>query len=80
MDHWIFGCDICQDVCPWNRFAKPSEVQAFIPIDDFKKGGVPDFLEMDEAKFSELFSATPLERPGLMGLRRNQAVRNQSKK
>ncbi|MCF7826634.1 MAG: tRNA epoxyqueuosine(34) reductase QueG [Candidatus Marinimicrobia bacterium] len=80
MDHWIFGCDICQDVCPWNRFAKPSEVQAFIPTDGLRKSGVPDFLKMDEAKFNELYSSTPLERPGLMGLRRNQAVRNRSKR
>ena len=80
MDNWIFGCDICQDVCPWNRFAKQSEVQAFLPIDDLKRGGVPDFSRMDGESFTNSFGATPLDRPGLKGLKRNQAVRHQLKK
>ena len=78
MDDWIFGCDICQDVCPWNRFAQQSEVQSFIPIKDLKGGGVPDFSSMDDDMFKKVFATTPLDRPGLKGLKRNQAVRNQS--
>ncbi len=80
MDNWIFGCDICQDVCPWNRFAKQSETQAFIPLADLKGGGVPDFSRMDSESFKEMFGATPLDRPGLKGLKRNQAVKRQSTK
>jgi|APSaa5957512535_1039671.scaffolds.fasta_scaffold04211_2 epoxyqueuosine reductase len=80
MDNWIFGCDICQDVCPWNRFAKPSEVQAFLPIEDLRMGGVPDFGGMDVEKFAEIFGQSPLGRPGLKGLKRNQSVRHLSTK
>ena len=80
MDAWIFGCDICQDVCPWNRFAKPSHVLAFSPIEALGNGGVPDFNKMDVKKFKEIFAASPLDRPGLKGLKRNQAVRLQSMK
>jgi len=80
MDDWIFGCDVCQDVCPWNRFAKPSEVQAFVPIKELECEGVPEFCEMDVQEFKNVFSATPLDRPGLKGLQRNQAVRHQKTK
>ena len=80
MDDWIFGCDICQDVCPWNRFAKPSDVQAFLPIKELREGGVPDFNEMDDDTFKNIFVSTPLDRPGLKGLKRNQTVRHQSTK
>ncbi len=80
MDDWIFGCDVCQDVCPWNRFAKQSQIMAFYPIEEFSSSEVPDFGEMTEEKFAEVFAATPLDRPGLKGLRRNQKVRNQSTK
>lgn len=75
MEEWLFGCDICQDVCPWNRFAQPSEVEAFFPIDALVNEGVPDFEAMNSQEFDALFSATPLERPGLEGLRRNQKVK-----
>jgi len=80
MDDWIFGCDICQDVCPWNRFAKQSDIQSFTPISDLSGGKVPDFNRMDSESFKEKFGSTPLDRPGLKGLQRNQAVRHQVKK
>ena len=80
MEGWLFGCDVCQDVCPWNRFAQPSEVQAFFPIESLVKEGVPDFDAMNSEAFDTRFSATPLERPGLEGLRRNQRARDRSLK
>ena len=72
MDEWIFGCDICQDVCPWNRFAQGSEIEAFTPVEGLKSDRVPDFSLMDEEEFQNLFGTTPLARPGLKGMQRNQ--------
>src|SRR5258706_14861143 len=72
---WAFGCDICNDVCPWNRrFARPT------PIADYHDRGALDledpafFERMGEAEFAERFADTPLERPGLEGMRRNWAA------
>ncbi|NQV50995.1 MAG: tRNA epoxyqueuosine(34) reductase QueG [Candidatus Marinimicrobia bacterium] len=75
MDQWIFGCDICQDVCPWNRFSKQSAIQAFVPIAVLRAESVPVFQDMSESEFATLFKSTPLDRPGLNGLRRNQKIR-----
>jgi epoxyqueuosine reductase len=77
---WIFGCDVCQDVCPWNRFSRQSQILAFLPIEELKNNDVPDFSRMDEVSFKNIFASTPLDRPGLKGMQRNQAVRIQSKK
>ncbi len=69
---WAFGCDICQDVCPWNqKFATPTA------LTDYAPRRVPDvrdrdyFERLDAADFDQLFTDTPLERPGLEGMRRN---------
>jgi epoxyqueuosine reductase len=69
---YAFGCDICNDVCPWNqRFAQPTSVPEFQPSAGFM-GAEPDFFEgMTEEEFSHRFGETPLERPGLLGMRRN---------
>jgi epoxyqueuosine reductase len=75
MGDWIFGCDACQDVCPWNRkFARPEAGpgltmdpdRAWIPLDEFDS--------LDIAAFRERFGWTPLARPGLEGMRRNARV------
>ncbi|NQV16400.1 tRNA epoxyqueuosine(34) reductase QueG [bacterium] len=75
MEEWIFGCDICQEVCPWNRFSKQSTNKGFLPVPAFNTGKVPVFQDLNEIEFEELFSATPLERPGLIGMRRNQKTK-----
>jgi len=69
---WAFGCDICNDVCPWNeRFAAETRVPEFRPRGELR-GADPDFFErMDPAEFDRRFGDTPLERPGLEGMRRN---------
>jgi len=71
---WAFGCDICNDVCPWNqRFAAPSAHSAFKRRDT--PGKAPDYFEtMSEGDFDGRFGDTPLERPGLDGMRRNWKV------
>jgi epoxyqueuosine reductase len=72
LDGWVFGCDICNEVCPWNqRFAAPGPVDAFRSRGELA-GADPDFFErMDEEEFARRFGDTPLERPGLAGMRRN---------
>jgi len=77
MGDWIFGCDVCQDVCPWNRFAKASQHEEFLPVQIFQAQGVPEFSEMTEDQFKQNFSQTALDRPGLKGMIRNQKVRRQ---
>jgi epoxyqueuosine reductase len=69
---YVFGCDICNDVCPWNqRFAQPTSVPEFQPTAELI-GAEQDFFEgMTEEEFSDRFGDTPLERPGLAGMRRN---------
>jgi len=75
MDDWLFGCDICQDVCPWNRFASNSKIEAFAPVEGLRKA-IPDFHLMERDEFELNFKNTPLDRPGLSGLRRNQQIKS----
>ena len=68
---WAFGCDICNDVCPWNiSFAQPSTNAAY--QDRGSPGADPEYFEqMSEEEFSRRYADTPLARPGLPGMRRN---------
>ena len=69
---WAFGCDICNEVCPWNeRFSAPSDILEFKPRQAFDGAGPEFFDSMSEAEFEERFSDTPLSRPGLERMRRN---------
>jgi epoxyqueuosine reductase len=72
LDGWVFGCDICNEVCPWNlRFAEPASAPEFRPRHALD-GAPPELFDgMDEAEFTRRFGDTPLERPGLRGMRRN---------
>ncbi len=69
---WAFGCDICNDVCPWNeRFAEPTGVAAFHPRTIPGCGDPGYFDRLEEGEFAALFGDSPLSRPGLAGMRRN---------
>ncbi|MBK8003232.1 MAG: tRNA epoxyqueuosine(34) reductase QueG [Gemmatimonadetes bacterium] len=69
---WAFGCDVCNEVCPWNeRFATPSAIEAFRPRNALEGAGAGHFDTMDEATFTAQFGDTPLARPGLARMRRN---------
>lgn len=70
-DDWIFGCDICQDVCPWNRFAKAHSEPAFEHRQAMFDMSKKDWVELTEETFQKLFKDTPLQRPGFKGLKRN---------
>jgi len=68
---WIFGCDICQDVCPWNRFAKPHNEPGFLISEQLKKMRKPDWERLDENTFNELFAGSAVKRAAYNGLKRN---------
>ncbi len=69
---YAFGCDICNDVCPWNqRFASETSVPEFRPNDALEPLDPELFEQMTEEEFDRRFADTPLERPGLAGMRRN---------
>lgn len=70
-DDWMFGCDICQEVCPWNRFAKEHEVAAFRPDDRLLDMTRREWMELTEDVFSDLFKKSAVKRTGFDGLKRN---------
>jgi epoxyqueuosine reductase len=72
---WAFGCDICNDVCPWNeRFARPTPNPAYHDRGDPDRTDPGCLDRMDEAEFARRFADTPLSRPGLVRMRRNWRV------
>jgi len=71
MDNWMFGCDICQEVCPWNRFATRHEEPAFEPKDALLEMTASEWQEITEEVFRELFKHTPVQRTKWKGLKRN---------
>jgi epoxyqueuosine reductase len=68
---WAFGCDICQDVCPWNRFSKPHNEYRFDPNPVILSYSKKDWEEITEEVFKEVFVNSPLKRPQFEGLKRN---------
>lgn len=71
MDNWIFGCDICQDVCPWNRFSTAHEEPEFVIREGIKNMEPKEWVSMDEEEFNKLFSGSAVKRTGYHGLKRN---------
>ena len=81
LDGWIYGCDICQEVCPWNiSFSKISEEKYFEPRTDIINNTNQKWLEIDQEKFSATFKKSAAKRTKLMGLKRNIKSVNESKK
>ena len=71
MENWMFGCDICQDVCPWNRFSKPTQEPFFNPHENLLKMSKVDWEDLTEEIFQELFKKSPIKRTKFKGLQRN---------
>ena len=72
---WLFGCDVCQDVCPWNvSFARATDDPAFAPRTDVVAPDRAAFAAMSDAEFARRYGDTPFTRPGLEGMRRNALV------
>jgi epoxyqueuosine reductase len=71
MEEWMFGCDICQDVCPWNRFAIPHKEEKFKPNHFLKTYTKKEWREITQELFSEIFRKSPVKRTKFTGLKRN---------
>ncbi|MBX2938548.1 MAG: tRNA epoxyqueuosine(34) reductase QueG [Ferruginibacter sp.] len=68
---WMFGCDVCQDVCPWNRFAAPHREPAFTPIPEILHFTKADWQGLEEDAFREIFKHSPLKRTKYKNIQRN---------
>ena len=70
-DNWLFGCDVCQDVCPWNRFSKANQEEKFKPIPEIINFNAKDWEELTEEKFKIIFNNSPIKRTKFSGIKRN---------
>jgi len=70
-DDWMFGCDVCQDVCPWNRFSKPHNEPLFNPHPDMLEMTKKDWQEITQETFSKVFKKSAVKRTKFSGLQRN---------
>jgi epoxyqueuosine reductase len=74
MDDWLFGCDVCQDVCPWNRFSAITTEQRFAPREQLLGMSSGEWQDLTEEVFAQLAQRSPLKRKGLDGLRKNASL------
>lgn len=72
-ENWVFGCDICQDVCPWTRFARPHQTPAFNLHPELAEFTNKDWQEITQEVFQEIFRRSAVKRTKLEGLQRNIA-------
>ncbi len=68
---WMFGCDVCQEVCPWNRFSTPGQEPAFEPIPEILNLTTSQWEELTEESFKKIFRKSPLKRSKFAGIQRN---------
>lgn len=68
---WMFGCDTCQDVCPWNRFSKPHTESRFTPIPEILELRSGDWEQLSETAFKQIFGRSPLKRRKYAGIQAN---------
>ena len=71
LDHWAFGCDVCQDVCPWNRFSKQHSEPLFNPKPELLSMTKNDWEEITQETFNKVFKKSALKRTKYTGLKRN---------
>lgn len=71
MEQWMFGCDICQAVCPWNRFSTQHEEEAFAPSAELMSKNKESWQALTEEEFDDLFKGSPVKRAGFQKLKQN---------
>jgi epoxyqueuosine reductase len=69
--NWMFGCDTCQDVCPWNRFSKPHNEKEFTPLPQVLNFSTSDWEELTEESFKQIFKSSTIKRTKFEGIKRN---------
>ncbi len=80
-DDWLFGCDICQDVCPWNnKFSEVTSINEFFPQIDHKEMNLQKIINMENSEFKKKFERSPIKRSKLKGLKSNAEYLLKSKK
>lgn len=68
---WMFGCDICQEVCPWNRFSQPTREINFKPLPEILNFSTSDWEDLSEETFKKIFKHSPIKRSKFKGIKRN---------
>ena len=71
LEGWLYGCDICQDVCPWNRFEQPTTEARFEPREGHVAANLSDLLALTPDAYAARFRRTAIKRAKLHGLQRN---------
>jgi epoxyqueuosine reductase len=69
--NWVFGCDVCQEVCPWNRFSRPNTESRFEPLPEILELSTKEWEVMEEGAFKKIFGKSPLKRTKFSGIQRN---------
>jgi epoxyqueuosine reductase len=78
LENWVFGCDICQDVCPWSRFSKETMEERFTPREGMVAPALTELAELTQEEFSTRFRKNPVKRTKLAGLQRNACAARQN--
>ena len=71
LEGWLYGCDICQDVCPWNRFEQTTDEYRFLPREGNVNASLSEVLELAPKTYAERFRGSAMKRAKLSGLQRN---------
>jgi epoxyqueuosine reductase len=74
---WAFGCDVCQQVCPWNRFSKPHREPALIPNSEMMKMDKQGWLNLSEDDYDRIFNQSPVKRTKWNRLKQNLLIINE---
>lgn len=74
MDNWVFGCDLCQDVCPWNKFSPTTTEPAYLPSNNIETTALNDWGRLSASAFDERFGGSAVKRTGHDGLMRNVRI------